>query len=47
MSALVRLCVRRAGVVLAWLAVIIGLNVAVPQLETVIARDSTEFVPAD
>jgi putative drug exporter of the RND superfamily len=48
MSALVRLSVRRAGwVIVAWLAVIVGLNLAVPQLETVIARDSTEFVPGD
>lgn len=46
MKRLVSFPVRRAGwVVLAWLAVIATLNVAIPQLETVIARDSTEFVP--
>jgi RND superfamily putative drug exporter len=39
---------RRGGwVVLAWVAVIAGLNIAVPQLEAVIARDSTSFVPED
>lgn len=39
--------VRRAPlVVLLWLAVIVGLNVGVPQLEKVIAEDNTAFVPA-
>ncbi len=47
MKRLVSFSVRRAGwVVLAWLAVIAFLNAAIPQLEVVIARDSTEFVPA-
>lgn len=40
--------VRRAvWVILASVAAVIGLNVMVPQLETVVARDSTAFVPHD
>ena len=46
MHNLARLAVRRAPfVILLWLAVIVGLNTAVPQLEDVIARDNTAFVP--
>lgn len=46
MHPLAHLAVRRAPlVVLLWLAVIVGLNVAVPQLEQVIAEDNTAFVP--
>ncbi|MDO7867923.1 efflux RND transporter permease subunit [Nocardioides jiangxiensis] len=46
MENVARLAVRRAPlVILLWLAVIVGLNTAVPQLEDVIARDNTAFVP--
>lgn len=48
MRSLATLSVRRAPlVVLLWLAVIVGLNVGVPQLEAVIAKDTTAFVPKD
>jgi RND superfamily putative drug exporter len=47
MENIARFAVRRAPfVVLLWLAVIVGLNVGVPQLEKVIAQDNTAFVPA-
>lgn len=47
MNNIARFAVRRAPlVVLLWLAVIVGLNVGVPQLEEVIAEDNTAFVPA-
>lgn len=40
--------VRRAVfVVVAWIAIVVGLNVAIPQLEVVVANDSTSFVPLD
>ena len=40
--------VRRAGlVIVAWIAIVVGLNVAIPQLEVVVAHDSTSFVPLD
>jgi len=40
--------VRRSGwVVLFWLVAIAGLNVAVPQIEAVIAQDPSSFVPED
>ena len=43
-----RLSTRRPWLtVLAWLAVAGVLNLAVPQLETVVARDATAFVPSD
>lgn len=43
-----RACVDRAPlVVVAWLIAIALLNVVVPQLGTVVARDSTPIVPAD
>lgn len=46
MQKIARFAVRRAPlVVLLWLAVIVGLNVGVPQLEKVIAEDNTAFVP--
>lgn len=48
MRALASLSVRRAPfVVLLWLAIIAGLNIGVPQLEAVIAKDTTAFVPED
>lgn len=34
-------------VVLGWLAVVVALNIAVPQLETVVAEDSTPIAPND
>ena len=40
--------VRRAVfVVLAWLGLAIALNLAIPQLESVVAKDSTPILPAD
>ncbi len=43
-----RFAVRRAGwVVLAWLAVTVVMNVAVPQLEEIAGRDSSPMVPRD
>ena len=43
-----RFAAARAGwVVLAWFALTAVLNVAVPQIEEVAARDSSSFVPAD
>lgn len=43
-----RFAVRRAGwVVLAWLAVTVVMNTAVPQLEEVAGRDSSPMVPKD
>lgn len=48
MSGIASFSVRRAGWVIGlWLAVIVGLNTAVPQLEEVIAGDNTTFVPDD
>ena len=34
-------------VIVAWIAIVGGLNVAIPQLEVVVAHDSTSFVPLD
>ena len=46
MRSIASFAVRRAPlVVVLWLAVIVGLNVGVPQLEKVIADDNTAFVP--
>ena len=43
-----RFAVRRAGwVVLAWLAITVVMNVAVPQLEEIAGRDSSPMVPKD
>ncbi|WP_182378151.1 MMPL family transporter [Nocardioides sp. WS12] len=43
-----RFVVRRAGwVVLAWLAITVVMNVAVPQLEEIAGRDSSPMVPHD
>ncbi|MBM7517142.1 MMPL family transporter [Nocardioides nitrophenolicus] len=43
-----RIAVRRAGwVVLAWLAITVVMNVAVPQLEEIAGRDSSPMVPKD
>ncbi|HSV39996.1 MAG TPA: efflux RND transporter permease subunit [Nocardioidaceae bacterium] len=43
-----QLSIRMAGwVVLGWLAVVAVVNVGVPQLEEVVAEDSTAFVPDD
>lgn len=40
--------VRHArAVVLAWLGLVVVLNVAIPQIETVVKNDSTSFVPLD
>ena len=45
---LAQLPIRYAGIVVAlWLAVVGGLNLALPQLEQVIADDSTPVVPED
>lgn len=43
-----RFVVRRAGwIVLAWLAVTVVMNVAVPQLEEIAGRDSSPMVPGE
>lgn len=48
MQSLAAFAVRRAPLlVVLWLAVIIGLNTAVPQLKQVISEDNTAFVPTD
>jgi RND superfamily putative drug exporter len=40
--------VRNArAVVLAWIAIVAVLNIAIPQIETVVQNDSTSFVPLD
>ena len=40
--------VRNArAVILAWIALVVVLNVAIPQIETVVRNDSTSFVPLD
>ncbi len=48
LSSLARLSTGRAiWVVGAWLAIVVGLNVGIPQLESVVAGDSTSVVPEE
>jgi len=47
-EALSAFVVRHArAVIVVWIALVAGLNVAIPQIEEVIANDSTSFIPLD
>jgi len=47
-EALSAFVVRHArAVIVVWVALVAGLNVAIPQIEEVIANDSTSFIPLD
>lgn len=47
-EALSAFVVRHArAVIVVWIALVAGLNVAIPQLEEVVADDSTSFIPLD
>jgi len=47
-EALSAFVVRHArAVIVVWIALVAGLNIAIPQIEEVIANDSTSFIPLD
>lgn len=47
-EALSAFVVRHArAVIVVWIALVAGLNVAIPQIEEVVANDSTSFIPLD